>query len=125
MKTFDDLQSIWEDLNIKPYNHDGKIEITIMTGGDDKLVISISDKNDEDSGKSIFLKNVKIQPLSNNDFKITFTDDDNLNTTFLNGKHPINDNENIMILDIPEYGKRYFEKKSGINFKYQPINLGY
>ena len=72
MKTFDDLQSIWEDLNIKPYNHDGKIEITIMTGGDDKLVISISDKNDEDSGKSIFLKNVRIQPLTNNDFKITF-----------------------------------------------------
>lgn len=125
MKTFDELQSIWEDLNIKPYNHDGKIEITIMTGGNDKLVISISDKNDDDNGKSVFLKNVRIKPLSNNDFKITFIDDDNLNTTFLNGKHPINNNENLMILDIPEYGKRYFEKKSGINFKYQPINLDY
>ncbi len=122
MKTFDDLQSYWEDLNIEPYTHDGKNEITLMTAGDDNLVINILNK-DIDDGDSFHLYDVRIDFIDNNNFKIKFLYNEDLNCSVFLGEHPINGNENIMILDIPEFGKRYFEKKSGNDYQPKPLNL--
>lgn len=94
-----------------------------MTRGDDSLVIQISDRNNEENGETIYLENVNITPQLDNDFKISFINKEGYNHNFIVGEHPIKENDNIMILDIPKYGKRYFEKKSGHNFQYKPFNL--
>ncbi|WP_294268860.1 hypothetical protein [uncultured Chryseobacterium sp.] len=122
MKTFEDLRSIWEDQNIEPYTHDGKNEITLMTAGDDSLVMSILNK-DIDDGNSFHLHNVRIECRRNNNFEITFSYNDNLQTSSLLGEHPINEEKYIMLLNIPNYGRRYFIKKSGPDYEPRPIKL--
>ncbi|RMZ59348.1 hypothetical protein D1632_06815 [Chryseobacterium nematophagum] len=120
MKTFDDLQSIWEDINIEPYTHDGENEITLMTAGDDGLVINIFNK-DIDDDDSFHLYDVRIEHNESHNFEIKFSYNDDLETNILSGQHPINQEEYMMLLDIPNYGKRYFVKKSGPDYRPRPI----
>lgn len=122
MKTFEDLQSIWEDQNIEPYTHDGKNEITLMTAGDDSLVVNIFNK-DIDDGDSFHLDDIRIESRDNNNFEIKFSYNDDLETNSLLGEHPINQEEYSMVLNIPNYGVRYFVKKSGPDYRPRPINL--
>lgn len=122
MKTFEDLQSFWEDENIEPYGHDGKIDITLMTAGDDSIVLEIFNNYIND-GDSFHLENVRIKQLINNNFEIKFSYNDDMETSSLLGEHPINQEEYIMLLNIPNYGGRYFVKKSGPDYEPRPIKL--
>lgn len=120
MKNFDDLNSIWEDFNPEPYSRDNKYEITLMTRGESDLVIDIVNTMDDEKGQHVDLENIEIIPLENDRFKIKYQNEYR-ETKYLFGQHPINNNANIMILELPKLGKRYFEKKSGDNFIYKPI----
>lgn len=122
MKTFEDLQSIWEDQNIEPYTHDAKNEITLMTAGDDSLVVNIFNKDIDDSD-SFHLDNIRIESRDNNNFEIKFSYNNELGTNSLMGEHPINQEEYSMVLNIPNYGVRYFVKKSGPDYRPRPIKL--
>lgn len=122
MKNFDDLNSVWEDFRAEPYIYDDKYEITLMTRGENDLIIDIVNILDEENGEHFDLENIEIIPVEHNDFKIKYRND-NYETKYLFGEHPINGNENIMILELPNLGKRYFEKKSGDGFVYKQIIL--
>lgn len=122
MKTFEDLQSIWEDQNIEPYTHDGKIDITLMTASDESLVIDIFDR-DVNDGYSLNLDDIRIESKDNNNFEIKFSYNDDLKTSSLLGEHPVNKEEYSMLLNIPNYGVRYFVKKSGPDYRPRPIKL--
>lgn len=122
MKNFDDLQSVWEDFSADPHFYTDKLEITLMTCGDRDLVIDIFNNEDEEKTQHEDLDNIEIIPLDFNNFKIKYVNRHG-ETKYLNGEHPIKGNENIMILELPKVGKRYFEKKSGDGYSYKPIYL--
>ena len=91
-----------------------------MTAGDDGLVINVFNK-DIDDGDSFHLDDVKIESVDNNSFKIKFSYNEDLNDNVLLGEHPINQDEYVMLLDIPHFGKRYFVKQSGPDYLPRPI----
>ena len=106
MKNFDELCSIWEDYDSDESNYD----ITLMTRGIGDLIISINNISEDNIECYYDLSNIEIVPLSNDNFEILYIDEDGLKN-HLSGKHPIDENEDLMILDIPDFEGRKFKRK--------------
>lgn len=107
----DDFIGVWENKNIVPFSYDDKVEITFYLGTGSAANIRIQKSIKDDM--TYFTEGFEIINFQDNSFEIIFKESDlNMGENLtLKCRMHLKDNPPAFVVDIPEFGERYMEKK--------------